>query len=184
MKAKLFIMAALVGMFMVQACRAPTPPQPTSTPVCVEVAWSYSENTTTEIEINSDLTITMETFYPDMLTRSFMRNTTTIHGDGSAVVVNQQYIEGEPQEKTRVEKQLSTRQLEQIVQALEQANFYAIRPGCRGVFVTVSEAWTLDISVETNGRLHAIQDNGACAVYDFKNYCSLRGKIEAILDQP
>ena len=46
------------------------------------------------------------------------------------------------------------------------------------------DAPTLDITVEEDGKIHAIEDNGACYVYDYNNYCDMNEKIEAILGLP
>ncbi len=162
-------------------------PLPSPPPKCIGDTWSYAENIQTEIEISPDLRITMEHSVPGGLTLSEKR--TTIYGDRRAAYTDMffKWQHGSLITITNytVEKQITEDQLSQIVTAFEEANFYAITPGCEGKSIRAPvDGDSEDISIVTDGKTHEINEQGACWAYRLDKYCSLYGEIDAILGTP
>jgi len=154
----------------------------TPTAKCINETWSYFESATTEIKISPDLKITLREQTADLNRQEISETQTVIHGDGRVVYDLQS--RGSTDREIHHEKQISAGQLQQIVDLFEAANFYAISLGCNGRSIYAMDTDTLDITVETKDRIHAIQDNGNCAPpghYSFQNYCELDHQVQAIL---
>ena len=150
---------------------------PTTTAKCINNAWSYAENVHTDIEISPDLVIQLSRSECFGECPSY---TVTISGDGRVIYWGYQFV---PTVGT-VEKQIQEDQLQQIVAAFEEANFFAISVGCAEYSVIVMDASALNISISTEGRYHVVAERGACNAYHFDKYCDLGDKIEAILGLP
>lgn len=153
----------------------PSPsPIPSPTPICVDGTWSYDEDVQTKIEITPDLKIEIT----HVGGWGFCPRTLRIHGDGRVEIKL-----GERDEASQTTMQITKDQLEQIVSKLEQANFFGVSYGCQETFIEALDAGLLDISVETQGKVHKIEDHGVCGgpLYNFRRYCSLGDSIEEIV---
>jgi len=159
-------------------------PTPSPTPMCIGEVWSYAENVQTKIDIEPTLKITIAQDAPDLIHHTFYGSTVTIYGDGRVVYTSESSQVSGSTKSTSVEKQIPKDQLQQIITALEEANFYAITTGCGGSIVRVIDAPVLEISVEADGKVYEIKDNGECAVSHFDKYCDLGDQIDAILGIP
>lgn len=173
----------IVPVLWISGC-APAKPAATLAPVgletlraqeCVDNVWTYSKSTQTDIDITPDLII------------SIVRSTTgcsggcapytaTIYGNGQ--LIYSEYLSG------TVTTQIPKDHLQQIVTAFEDANFYAVVPGCGDTKVSVSDAGQLNISVATDKLIYEIEDEGACKASYFWRFCGLADKVEDILGLP
>ena len=142
---------------------------------CISDAWTYSSYKQTDIDIAPDLIIT--------IVRSTTRcpggcapYTATIYGNGQ--LIYSEYLSGTVSTKIPIDH------LQQIVTAFEEANFYAVAPGCGETKVSVSDAGHLNISVATEKLIYEIEDEGACAASYFWRFCGLADKVERILGLP
>jgi len=166
------------------ACPTPTSPSksttsqtptPSPTPECIGDAWSYAENVQTTIEINPDLKIQIGRTDPFILRDELI----VIYGDGKVV-----FTAIDLGVEETIEKRIQKKQLQQIVSAFEEANFYAISVGCGGIVGIQPDAANLYISVETDGKSYDLDDLTACITHDFDNYCDLDDTIAEILGLP
>lgn len=179
-----FNLCILFAALVLPACTASPITGPTTTPTahCINAAWSYSENTITEIETSPDLMITLREQTADLDTQEIFESQTVIHGDGR-VFYDRRSI-GAGAEGAHIEKHITADQLKQIVDVFVAANFFAISPGCNGRTIYVMDVDTLDIAIETKDGIHTIQDNGTCAEpvkAGFAKYCELAGQVQTIL---
>ena len=155
-------------------CPTPTPsPQPDSgSPVL------YTENVQTKIEISPKLKLTLNR---SACFGSCPNYNVTVFGDGTVVYEGENFV---PTEGT-IEKQISKDQLQQIVAALEEANFYGFVENPHRIVIMDSS--NLSISLETDGKIHPIRDGGICSYVNkagLYEFCDLGDKIDEILEMP
>ncbi len=142
---------------------------------CVGNTWTYSNNVQTDIAASPDLIISIFRSDTDCA-GGCSPYTATIYGDGRLYISD---FRAGP-----VAKQITQDQLQQVVSAFEEANFYAVAPGCGSVSYAAGGAGFLNISVSTEKMDFAIEDGGACAKNYYARYCGLADKVEQILQIP
>jgi hypothetical protein len=140
----------------------------------------YTDNVQTKIEISPDLKITMARG-GGTLKPGWTPYMVTIFGDGRVI-----YIEGfGAHTEGSIEKQIQRDQLQQIVAALEEANFYGFSNNPDAMYLTDTNP--LSISIETDRIIHQIEDAGICSFVNIPGrftFCDLGDTIDTILGTP
>ncbi len=153
---------------------------PTSTPSPIPLCRGLfiQPNVQTKIEISPDLKITMSRS-GGLVDSSEPSYRITINGDGK---VHYEGWSGVPTAGS-IEKQIQADQLQRIVAAFDEMDFYAIFVKRDMVITDSSE---LDIRIEKDGETHDISDEGMCASDSSQCpvFCGLGDKIEEILGLP
>jgi hypothetical protein len=152
---------------------------PTPTPKCIGDTWSYDESVQTKIEIGPDMKIVIGSVDPYVL----YEKTISISGDGKVTYTVTQNLD--PPKTITETKYIQEDDLQKIVTAVDEANFFAISADCGGEVLIAPHAYEKWIRIETDLKTHAVYDHGMCDKgYYFNKFCDLYDKIIAILGTP